>query len=318
MRILTRGDDTNMKKKSVYITIGVITISLLIPIYRTYSMMNRMNQDIRNINSIVSRIERDMDSIESRVLNSVNRVIEEKKWLYDVDYSISDVSKDLQDATVTLNWSVRELSKDASMYLLYGIEDEKNHVVSEWNEISAEDLGNLSYKGQLTLPFQNNYQFKVLTNDADSTISQKLTDIRLLDKISNRMDIEANPMTKTTSDNHVNIGFSVDVENRYDLNHWGGVYKNVDGTLLKIKNIKTRVYSNEILKKEIDIYKDGQIVDDKAIYKEPFKRDTDIQIEELSYETNIEYDSVPDSNEVIEVIVEDYLGRIYTDKSHEM
>lgn len=318
MGILTRGEDTNMKRKSAYIIIGVIIILVLIPIYRTYSMMNRMNQDIRNINSTVSRIERDMDSIESRVLNSVNRVVEEKKWLYDVDYYVSDVSKDLKDATVTLKWSVRELSKDAGMYLLYGIEDEKNHVVSEWNEIAAEDLGNLSYKGQLTLPFQNNYQFKVLAKDADSTISQKLTDISLLDKISNRMVIEANPMRKSASDNHVNIGFSVDVENRYDLNHSGVAYKSIDGTLLKIKNIKIRVYSNEILKKEIDIYKDGQIVDEKAKYREPFKDDRDIQIEEISYDTNVEYDSVPDSYEVIEVIVEDYLGRIYTEKSHDM
>lgn len=304
-----------MKRRSVYIVIAVLVI---IHIYNTYSFMNRMDQEIRNINGTVSRIERDMDNLESRILNSVRRVAEEKKWLYDVDYKVSDVSKDLKDATVTLKWSVRELNKDASMYLLYGIEDEKSHEVSEWKRVDSEDLGNLSYRVQLDLPFQNNYQFKVLVEDDGSSISQKLADISLLENIMDRMDIEAGPNTKTSRDKHVSIGFSVEVQNRYDLNHYGVVYKDVDGELLKVKNVKVRVYSNEILKKEIEIYKDGQIVDDKAKYREPFKHERDLQLEEISYETSLEYDTVEDSYEVIEVIVEDYLGRTYTDKSHDM
>ncbi|WP_432663738.1 hypothetical protein R9X47_24515 [Wukongibacter baidiensis] len=307
-----------MKKNVAYIIIGVLIVGVLISNFRLYSLIADMNRDMRDMEYIVRNIDGNMNNIESKVYNSVNRLIEEKRWLYDVETRVKDISEDLKDATVALSWSVRELDKDAGMYLLYGVENEKSREVTEWKEISVQDSGDLSYRVELNLPFVNNYRFKVLAKGKDKTISQELDEIDFLDTIGERLDIDPQFNSKSAIGNHVNLGFSVYVRNRYDFNYWKGSVESFDVNILKIKNIKVRVYSNERLKKEIEIYKDGKVIDENASYSDPYKGDRDIKREEIDYDVNIEFDSVEDSYEMVEVIVEDYLGRTYVEKSHRM
>lgn len=305
-----------MKKNKV--VIGLVIAVVLITNIRMYFLLNRIKQDVRNINFQIGALDRNINNIESKVSNSVSRLIEEKKWLYNIDYDITDISKDLKNVSINLKWSIRDLKKGTKMYLLYGVANEENNEVEKWNEIEAEDLGDLNYGAQLTLPFQNNYKFKILAKDTENTISQNLTYINFLDRIKGRVDIHPNPMRKSSGENHVNMRFSVEVENQYNLRYWNNDSISIDENLLKIKNVKIRIYSNEKLKKEMEIYKDGQIIDENAEYSEPFKHDRDIKLEKIRYEGNIDYDSLPDSYEVIEVILEDYLGREYIKRSHDM
>ncbi len=318
MGILTNWEGNGMKKNVAYIIIGVLIVGVLISNFRLYSLIADMNRDMRDMEYIVRNIDGNMNNIESKVYNSVNRLIEEKRWLYDVETRVKDISEDLKDATVALSWSVRELDKDAGMYLLYGVENEKSREVTEWKEISVQDSGDLSYRVELNLPFVNNYRFKVLAKGKDKTISQELDEIDFLDTIGERLDIDPQFNSKSAIGNHVNLGFSVYVRNRYDFNYWKGSVESFDVNILKIKNIKVRVYSNERLKKEIEIYKDGKVIDENASYSDPYKGDRDIKREEIDYDVNIEFDSVEDSYEMVEVIVEDYLGRTYVEKSHRM
>lgn len=305
-----------MKNK---IVLGILFGVLLLSNYRLLFLVDDMGEDVEQIENMVRILGEDMKNIETDVNRSVKRLIEEKRWLYNVEADIKSVSEDMKNARISVSWSIRELDKNASVYLLYGVLDEKSREVAEWKEVNVQDSDKLSYKVELDLPFMNNYEFKVLAKSDDRTISQKLDEINALDRLIDRMDIDPYEKRKTTSENHVILKFYVDVDNRYDLSHLGRGIEGVNEDLLKIKNVKVKIYSNDTLKEEIEIYKDGKIVDEEnGEYNERFKSERDIKLERIEYSSTIEYDSVEDSYEVIEVIVEDYLGRSYVKKSRGM
>jgi cell division protein FtsB len=288
----------------------ILNIKMYLDINKTHAKLNGISNEVQNLNN-------NINNIESNVSNTMRKIYNNNQWLYNSDYFISDLSKDLEKVTVTLKWSLHDLNKGSKIYLLYGVEDNKNGDVAKWNEVPAEDLGNLNYQSQLALPFRNNYQFKVISKNDETIVSERLTEINFLSSLNNRIDINITPQQKSCSGNHVNFKFSTSIDNRYDL-EFGKFISGIDENLLKIKNIKLKIYSNEQLKEEIQILKDGEIVDKNASFEEPFKNHNDIKLQRIEYETNIEYDSTSDSNEKVEVIVEDYMGTTYNDMSHEM
>lgn len=306
-----------MKNKVI---IGILFGVLLISNFRMYLLVNNMNEKVEDIEGIVRIINDSMDDVESDVYRSVNRLVEEKRWLYDIETEVKAVSEDLKNAKLAVSWSVRELDKGASMYLLYGVRDETSNEVAEWKEVSVPDSDDLSYRIELNVPFVNNYRFKVLARGDNRSISQELDEIDLLDKLEDRMDIDIDPNGKTSSGKHVKFSFDVDVYNIYDFRHIGQVNDGFNGNLLRIKNINLKVYSNDVLKKEIALYEDGKVVDngDEVSYHKGPKHIRDMNVEEIEHSLTLEYDSVEDSDEVVEVIVEDYLGRTYTEKSRGM
>lgn len=303
-----------MKKKILYAAIAILLIANIKTIYD----LENMSTEINNITNSIQSLHTSINSIQSNISNTVNQIYEDKKWLYNLHYEISDLSKDLQEISISLNWSIRELGKDTKVYLLYGAENQNDGQVVEWKEVPAEDLGNLNYKLQLRLPFQKDYQFKVVVKGNENVISEKLTDIKLLSFLNNRISIEPTPNEKTVSNSNANLNFQVRVTNRYNFNIENYMPK-LDENLLKIKNINIGIYNNDTLKKEITIMKDGKITDEKAKYDEPFKNMTDVKMQEILYNSSIQYTITTEpSYDTIEVIVEDFIGRKYTKKSHKI
>ncbi|MCY6484704.1 hypothetical protein OW763_10160 [Clostridium aestuarii] len=296
---------------------------LLILNIKMYLDINEINKGLGRVDNHIDWVSNSVNDIKSNVSNTMRKIYNENQWLYNHSCSIKDISKDLENVTFTLKWSLRNLTTGSKVYLLYGEEGEESNEVDKWNEILAEDLENLNYKVNLTLPYKKNYQFKVVAKNNKSMISERLTEIDFLSRLNDRINIHAEPHEKTSADNHVNLGFDVSIENRYNFGYRDkeleNLALNIDDNLLKLKNIKIKVYSNDKLKNEFDILKDGKIMDKDAKIQQPFKyAPEDIKIEEISCYKNVEYYSVEESVEKIEVIVEDYMGRTYTKMSHGM
>ncbi len=305
-----------MKKYKIYILIAIFIIFNM----KMYFHIVSLRQEVSNINNNINSLDRSINNISSSVSHTVNQIVEEQKWVRNIDYSIVDISKNLDSVTVKFKWSMRELSKDYKMYLLYTGKDNSNG--DKWTEVAAEDLGNLNYSTQITLPYENNYKFKIIAKNNNNNISENLTEINFLESLSNRVDIQAMPREKSTSANKVNFKFEVNITSVTDLylapEKLGKNIK-LDENLLKLKNIRVKVYSNDELKKEIEVLKDGKIIDSNARYEiEPFEVREGHKLERISYSTNLQYENALYSYEEIEVIVEDYLGRKYTKISDKM
>lgn len=302
-----------MKDKLLWVfLVTILFLNIII-----YFHMDRITNRLDRTNERIENVSTKVDSMHSHVTNTMNKIYNENKWSYNIEYSISDITKDLEKVTFTLKWSLHDLDNASKVYLLYGEEDEKNNEVTSWKEVLAEDMENLNYKAQLTLPYKKNYQFKVVAKNYKSIKSEKMMEIDFLSKLNGRIKIMTSPQSKSISKKHVNLNFSINVENRYDLMD-EALDKLVNNNLLKLKNIKIKVYSNNKVKKELDILKNGKAVCEGVFYTEPFKGNEDVKLESVEFYGNVEYDSTENSIEKIEVIVEDYNGKTYTQVSHDM
>lgn len=302
-----------MKDKLLW---GVLATILFLNI-TIYFRMDRIINRLDTNNDRIENVSTKVDNIHSDVINTMDKIYNENKWIYNADYSILDITKDLENVTFTLKWSLRDLDKYSEVYLLYGEEEENSNQVTRWEEVLAEDIENLNYKAQLTLPYKKNYQFKVVAKNYKSIKSGEMMKIDFLSKLNDRIKIVANPQSKRISNSHVNLNFSINVENRYGLidENLGNL---VDNNLLKLKTIKVKIYSNNKVKKEFDIFKNGKTVYEGAFYTEPFRGNKEIKLESVEFYGNIQYDSTENSVEKIEVIVDDYNGRTYTQVSNDM
>lgn len=304
-----------MNKKAFF---GMIIGLCLLNIKLSFDMADLKNQ-INNINFSIQDLNHSVNSISSNVSNTVNKIYEDKKLVYNLEYDVINLSKDLKEVKIDFKWSLHELSKDYKVYLLYGALEEETQNVSKWNEVKAEDLGNLNYACTLTMPYLNNYQFKVVAKNDSNTISEKLTDIYFLDKFNKRVSISAMPNTKSFSKSHVNLKFNVDITNMYDLSFEKDI-SGIDESMLKMKNVTVKVYSNNNLKKEIKILQNGVLKNENASNGRPNRIPESSKVEQIYYEGNLEYDtdSNESSRERIEVIVEDYMGKIYKNENAEI
>lgn len=300
-----------MRNRIVYIFIGVL---LILNVKLSFDISG-VRQEVSNVNMAVQNLGMNVNNIQANVSNSVQSIANEKKWLYNVNYSVTDLSKDFKKVSVALKWNLRELNKDSKVYLLYGVQEEKSGQVSKWNEVLAKDLGNLNYGYQLILPYQNNYQFKVLAKSSKDVICEELTSMNFLSELNDRFNVIANPTQKTASNNHVTLSYSVSVNNNYRLN-LENYTTNIYDNLLKIKNMTIRILSNNVAKKEIQIIRNGKLIDKNAQYEEPFKHERDMKLEQITYNSNIEYDTEVNSIEEIEVIIEDNMGKTYISRGH--
>ncbi|MCY6369460.1 hypothetical protein [Clostridium ganghwense] len=292
-----------------------LLVLLVILNLKMYFDMDTLGRRLDRTNDRIENVNSNINNIESNVSNTMRKIYDANQWLYNVDYSILNITKDLDNVTITLKWSLHDLNAGSKVYLVYGAEDEKTHEVTAWKEVLAGDMGNLNYKSQLTLPYKKDYQFKVVAKNNKNIRSEKLRGIDFLSRLKGRIEINVNPKSKSISNNHVNLAFSASIENRYDLMD-KELDKHIENNLLKLKNIKVKVYSNSEVKKEFQIMKDGKIVDENAKVEEPFKEIEDVKLEKIEVSKNVEYDSKEDSNERIEVIIQDYLGRTYSRMSH--
>lgn len=304
-----------MKKRIFY---GIIILIFILNIKLLFDI-SYIKDEVNSIKNTTSHLDNKINNISSNVSRTLNEFYEEKKFVYNVEHEVLSVSKDLKEVKLDFKWSLRELSKEYNVYLLYGIVEEGTQNVAKWNEVKAQDLQNLNYGCTLTIPYQNNYQFKVIAKSDKNTISEKLMDIPFLDKFNKRININPMPNTKTFSKGHVNLKFDINISNRYDLSFERGMSE-IDGNMLKMKNITVKVYSNNKLKSENKILENGNIKDKHAFYRKPIGMPEEIKLEEIHYEDNIGYDtdSNEKSREKIEVIVEDYMGKIYKNISHEI
>lgn len=295
--------------------LNIVIVLLIIMNISMFIKVNNVEGQLSNINQSIQNLSMNINNIESSVASTMHQIKEENSWLYNVEYKVANIDKDLKNSEITLTWSVRDLSKDYKMYMLYGVKNEKTGEITNWTEILAEDLGNLNYRADIKVSYQNDYEFKIMAKNDKNTISERLTEMSFLSQLKNRINMNANPNQKSWSNNEVNLSFNVHITNRYNLI----MEKNpieIDESLLKIKNVKVKIYSDSLLKKEIELMKNGKIVDEKSTYGEPFKYQKDIKIETIDYSGNLKYESKQNTYEEIEVIVEDYLGRTYTSRSH--
>lgn len=304
-----------MKKRIFY---GMIILIFILNV-KLFFDVSYLKNEINSIRNTTSHLDNRINDISSNVSTTLNEFYEQKKWIYNAEYNVISLSKDLKEAKVNFKWSLRELSKEYTVYLLYGSVEEATGNVAKWNEVKTQDLGNLNYECTLTIPYQNNYQFKVIAKSDKNTINEKLEDIPFLDKFNERINIDANPKSKTFSKGHVNLKFAVNISNRYDLSFEKGSLK-IDENMLKMKNITMKIYSNNNLKSEIKILENGVLKDENASYGEPPEMSENFKIQEIYYNGNIEYDtnSNENSQDKIEVMVEDYMGKTYKNISHEI
>ncbi|PAB56736.1 hypothetical protein [Anaeromicrobium sediminis] len=297
-----------MKKKGLYIIIGC----LLILNINMYFNIKRIENNVNRVMNSIERVENEVRNMESSVQNTMNKIYNEKQWLYNERHEFMSIDEDFKIAKVNFSWSLRELDKEHKVYISYG--RRKNGKVEEWNEVLAKDLGNLNYNANLKLSGDSDYDVKVVAKNENNIISERLESLELASAIEDRLNIDMDFIEKSNRKGNVILKFRVEVGNRLDY-----IFKGLDDKLnkdkLRLKDIKVNVYSNDEPKKEIEIFKDGKIIHEKASIYNPFEFERDMEFKRIEYDDVVEYESTQDSYEDIEVIITDYLGRTYKKKT---
>ena len=307
----------NMKvKDKVFIVIGIGILLLNISIY---SHVKDLQTNMTNTRSQLSNIDRSVNDVRNSVNTTLNEIHENSKWLCNGHYNITNVSEDFKNATVSLNWSLRTLNNNSKVYLIYRKKATDKNEIDKWTQLPIENEDALNYSKELTLSFDDNYEFKVLIKSETTSASEKLLDINLYSMMKDRVQIDFEPRSQSQSDDHVKFSFLGRIRNSYTLpfEHHESNYD-----LLKLKNIIVKVSSDNHLKIEFQILKDGKIIDEDTQFG-TFHNHRELQLESFEFDKTIEYDIPNDMTEDfigknIEIIIEDYSGFTYSSKSHEM
>lgn len=272
-----------MKKYTKIIGLSIIAVLLL---YQTISLF-QVKRDLVNL-------QQDNDDVRLQVLELINSINQNIQSTIYEEIGRSHLTKDVsfsfnKNIDGGHNLDVRaELSKvenDSKVLFMYKDESEKN-----WKEIELKKSSELSYIGNIDLPYGNQYEYKVVVSNTNSESSE----IGIIDKsefIPREPDVSYG-----WSDNEISL-------TAYTYNDYENSEDAIKGVDMIIGfNGKEKLYSCE--------YKTSENNVDGDTYENNYY---EVNIPKKDYENKFEYVKmkVTYNNGVVDVVdISDRLGEI--------
>lgn len=178
-----------MKKREK--VIALVILVLLLTNMMVYSQVKHLKQDLNQVHQLISNVENRFSSIDNHINHTLNNIEREHQWIIDKDYKIINENEAYKNAKVSVTWMLRELEKGSQVSVLYGIKDQKTREVETWDKVEAIEKDGLNYEVNLDLSYTNNYVLQVVAENNHGIKSEKLQEIDLHDRLTDRMEIDA-------------------------------------------------------------------------------------------------------------------------------
>lgn len=278
----------------------------------SYSNIKKMKYELSQLRSETSGIRTRMMNIEGNISNTMGNIARENQWIYDQGFDIISISEDLNNTTIALRWSFRNLDNASKVFISYGEKNPTTGGVSKWTELPAADSGVLSYRKELSLSSKSNYKFKIVAKSPSGTKSGELADVDLSSIMQGRIDIQLHPLARDPQ----GITYALSIQNQ--LKHMYAAppeaFKNLDTSKFKIKSIKIDIYIGNQQVRDFYIYQEGKVISGYDV-KSDYNND---EIEILDMKLNEKLQNDMNKPLRIEATVEDFYGNLYTSRTQDM
>lgn len=241
-----------MKK---YIIPGFLIIFTGMLAYQTYNL-KIIKEDLDNLKSTNISLQENVSSlgnvISSEIQSTLNEELAKSYLTKDVNFNLNKNTDKGYDLTVRAELS--ELKGNSTVLFMYKDKDSKN-----WQEVELKKDGELSYVGDFTLSYDNNYKYKIVIK-GDKIESSDVQDLE------NNLFI---PQISDVSWSYNDEGIYFYAQPYFEEIEYEALPKNKIKTIEIIVNNKSKAY--------------------KCEYKEESMYDENDEFAEMSkyYETNI-------------------------------
>lgn len=144
-----------MKKYIIYVTLGIF---LGIIIYQVYSL-NTIKTELENIKNMNTYLQGEVEGLSSELSSQIQSALNEElgksHLTKDVSFKLNKNTDEGYDLTVITELS--ELKGDSKVLFMYKATSSK-----EWIELELKKEGELSYGGDFTLNYDNDYEYKIV------------------------------------------------------------------------------------------------------------------------------------------------------------
>jgi heme/copper-type cytochrome/quinol oxidase subunit 2 len=165
---------------------SIIFIIILILSIVMLTKINRISDELTNANNSLNRLQQSYNYLESKsntILGKIQEQIDKDKWINTSSYEYLDFTEDKLHYNVKINFSIKELQKDAKLYLLVTNKDDDN----SFQKIEVEYKGFLTFVQTIELPLNQNYQIYLASETDSNTTQEHLLDINLKDHFDYRI-----------------------------------------------------------------------------------------------------------------------------------
>ena len=144
-----------MKKYIIYVTLGIF---LGIIIYQVYSL-NIIKTELENIKNMNTYLQGEVEGLSSELSSQIQSALNEElgksHLTKDVSFKLNKNTDEGYDLTVITELS--ELKGDSKVLFMYKATSSKDQI-----ELELKKEGELSYGGDFTLNYDNDYEYKIV------------------------------------------------------------------------------------------------------------------------------------------------------------
>lgn len=144
-----------MKKYIIYVTLGIF---LGIIIYQVFSL-NTIKTELENIKNMNTYLQGEVEGLSSELSSQIQSALNEElgksHLTKDVSFKLNKNTDEGYDLTVITELS--ELKGDSKVLFMYKATRSK-----DWIELELKKEGELSYGGDFTLNYDNDYEYKIV------------------------------------------------------------------------------------------------------------------------------------------------------------
>jgi hypothetical protein len=223
------------KDKSNWI-IALLIINIIIMFSFKFAIVSKVEEESSYVRNKVDNLERNIDRIDYRIVNEVEKIlIEEKSLITDSEYSYGVINEENNLIEVKFDLELEEIKANESLFLVYKDKKDKNS-----EEIALSKIKGLHYRGEGNFDFTKNYTYDILAKSEDGSYrkyNSKTYELYLYDKF-NRERIRMHGMGTGTSDRDLEIDFC------FSLNDFGIEKFKIDKVYLEFRD-----FENKIIKK---------------------------------------------------------------------
>ncbi|WP_078553230.1 hypothetical protein [Bacillus alkalicellulosilyticus] len=187
----------------------------------------------------VEYLEHELSSLRSEMSSvhwQLQEQVEQSQWITNSSYTISKVEG--VTAFVDIEWNLRELSPSAEVVLFY-----RDNQSTSWKEVIPNSSPSLSYKVQLEVPLDGNYETKVVAKSEDVIITEPLVELDFASQLKGRIDFDVYVYGEG-KENNINIH----VYNPLDHN-----FLVEDSTKLKMKRANATIFVNDSVVETVNL-----------------------------------------------------------------
>ncbi|MEG0774249.1 hypothetical protein [Clostridium sp.] len=241
--------DENKKFISV-----ILSLLLLLNIWSFSSESSRnknLQQRVNSLSSEISNLQHQLGNKINEINNSISSMKEAQKWSSNSMYNFTAFDESNNKVNTEISWSLSEIAPGDNIFLSFAPLEPASKVSSDWTEVQAKNIGNLSYSAEINLSPDKNYKLKVHSESSMGSRGEDLLDISFKELTENRFSIIPGMGTSKGPryEHHM-----------YLLNMYNGT------EILKVKSATAKVYVNGALENTITLHK----ATDKSIKEEFF------------------------------------------------